>query len=54
MQVPDHQILCSGAIEPQSNCIEHPELVAQRIERYAQALSRAVTLFADEVMPAFT
>lgn len=33
--VPDDKILCPGVIEPQSNYIEHPELVAQRIERYA-------------------
>jgi len=29
--VPDHKIICPGVIEPQSNYIEHPELVAQRI-----------------------
>lgn len=34
--VPDDKILCPGVIEPQSNYIEHPELVAQRIERYAR------------------
>lgn len=33
--VPDDKILCPGVIEPQSNYIEHPELVAQRIERWA-------------------
>lgn len=32
---PDDKIICPGVIEPQSNYIEHPELVAQRIERYA-------------------
>ena len=34
--VPGDKILCPGVIEPQSNYIEHPELVAQRIERYAR------------------
>src|SRR5262249_46125356 len=34
VQVPDDKILCPGVIEPQSNYIEHPELVAQRIVRY--------------------
>ena len=34
-RVPDDKVLCPGVIEPQSNYIEHPELVAQRIERYA-------------------
>jgi 5-methyltetrahydropteroyltriglutamate--homocysteine methyltransferase len=36
VRVPDDKILCPGVIEPQSNYIEHPELVAQRIERYAR------------------
>ncbi|NCF23116.1 MAG: epoxyalkane--coenzyme M transferase [Gammaproteobacteria bacterium] len=36
VKVPDEKILCPGVIEPQSNYIEHPELVAQRIERYAR------------------
>ncbi len=39
-QVPDDRILCPGVIEPQSNYIEHPELVAQRIERYARLVGR--------------
>lgn len=34
--IPDDRILCPGVIEPQSNYIEHPELVAQRIERYGR------------------
>jgi 5-methyltetrahydropteroyltriglutamate--homocysteine methyltransferase len=33
--IPDDKILCPGVIEPQSPYIEHPELVAQRIERWA-------------------
>ena len=36
VDVPDDKVLCPGVIEPQSNYIEHPELVAQRIERYAK------------------
>jgi 5-methyltetrahydropteroyltriglutamate--homocysteine methyltransferase len=36
IEIPDDKILCPGVIEPQSNYIEHPELVAQRIERYAK------------------
>jgi len=40
VQVPDDKILCPGCIEPQSNYIEHPELVAQRIERYARLVGR--------------
>ena len=34
VKIPDDKVLCPGVIEPQSNYIEHPELVAQRIERY--------------------
>jgi 5-methyltetrahydropteroyltriglutamate--homocysteine methyltransferase len=40
IEVPDGKILCPGVIEPQSNYIEHPELVAQRIERYARIVGR--------------
>jgi len=40
VKVPDDKILCPGCIEPQSNYIEHPELVAQRIERYARLVGR--------------
>ena len=36
--VPDHKVICPGVIEPQSNYIEHPELVAQRIERWAEVV----------------
>jgi 5-methyltetrahydropteroyltriglutamate--homocysteine methyltransferase len=37
---PDDKILCPGVIEPQSTYIEHPELVAQRIARYAHLVGR--------------
>ncbi|HEX6238275.1 MAG TPA: hypothetical protein VFZ68_13840, partial [Acidimicrobiales bacterium] len=36
LDVPDDKVLCPGVVEPQSNYIEHPELVAQRIGRYAR------------------
>jgi 5-methyltetrahydropteroyltriglutamate--homocysteine methyltransferase len=39
-KVPDDKVLCPGVIEPQSNYIEHPELVAQRIERCARLVGR--------------
>jgi 5-methyltetrahydropteroyltriglutamate--homocysteine methyltransferase len=38
--VPDDKVLCPGVIEPQSNYIEHPELVAQRVTRYAALVGR--------------
>jgi 5-methyltetrahydropteroyltriglutamate--homocysteine methyltransferase len=40
LKVPDGKVLCPGVIEPQSNWIEHPELVAQRILRYANLVGR--------------
>jgi 5-methyltetrahydropteroyltriglutamate--homocysteine methyltransferase len=40
VKIPDDKIICPGVIEPQSNYIEHPELVAQRIERYARLVGR--------------
>jgi len=38
--LPDGKVLCPGMIEPQSPYIEHPEVVAQRIGRYADLLGR--------------
>ncbi|MGI9616102.1 MAG: cobalamin-independent methionine synthase II family protein [Acidimicrobiales bacterium] len=40
IDVPDDRVLCPGVIEPQSNYIEHPELVAQRIERYGRLVGK--------------
>lgn len=34
-RLPDHKILAPGLIDTCSNYIEHPELIAQRIERFA-------------------
>ena len=36
MKLPDGKILIPGVIDSTSNFVEHPELVSQRIERYAQ------------------
>ncbi len=38
MGVPAHKKLCPGLIEPQSNYIEHPDLVAQRLTQWAQVI----------------
>ncbi|MFT5133860.1 MAG: 5-methyltetrahydropteroyltriglutamate--homocysteine methyltransferase [Gammaproteobacteria bacterium] len=40
IKIPDDKILCPGVIEPQSNYIEHPELVAQRILHYTDLVGR--------------
>ncbi len=37
--VPKDKFICPGVIEPQSNYIEHPEVVAQRLERWAEVVS---------------
>jgi 5-methyltetrahydropteroyltriglutamate--homocysteine methyltransferase len=46
VRVPEGKVLIPGVIECQSNYIEHPEVVAQRIERYAHLVGR------DNVMAA--
>lgn len=38
--LPDDKVLCPGMIEPQSPYVEHPELIAQRIGRYADLVGR--------------
>jgi 5-methyltetrahydropteroyltriglutamate--homocysteine methyltransferase len=37
---PEDKVLAPGLIEPQSTYIEHPELIAQRIGRYADLVGR--------------
>ena len=34
-KIPDNKILAPGVIDTCSNYVEHPELIAQRIERFA-------------------
>jgi len=38
--VPDGKVLIPGVIESQTNYVEHPELIAQRIGRYAALVGR--------------
>jgi 5-methyltetrahydropteroyltriglutamate--homocysteine methyltransferase len=40
MPLPDDKILIPGVIDTCTNYIEHPELVAQRIEQYAGVVGR--------------
>ena len=40
VKLPDGKMLIPGVIESKSNFIEHPELVAQRIGRYANLVGR--------------
>jgi 5-methyltetrahydropteroyltriglutamate--homocysteine methyltransferase len=39
-RIPDDKILIPGVIDSVTNFIEHPELVAERIERFAQIVGR--------------
>jgi 5-methyltetrahydropteroyltriglutamate--homocysteine methyltransferase len=40
VKLPEEKVLVPGVIDSTTNFIEHPELVAQRIERYAAAVGR--------------
>jgi len=40
LRLPEGKILIPGVLESKSNFIEHPELIAQRIGRYAQLVGR--------------
>jgi 5-methyltetrahydropteroyltriglutamate--homocysteine methyltransferase len=40
VKLPDGKVLIPGVIESKSNFIEHPELIAQRIGRYARLVGR--------------
>jgi 5-methyltetrahydropteroyltriglutamate--homocysteine methyltransferase len=40
VKLPDGKVLIPGVIESKSNFIEHPELVAQRLARYARLVGR--------------
>ncbi|MGA1258342.1 MAG: hypothetical protein ACO3X0_06575 [Ilumatobacteraceae bacterium] len=36
--VPNNKTICPGVIEPQSNYIEHPELIAQRLVQWGEVV----------------
>jgi len=40
LKLPDGKVLIPGVIESKSNFVEHPELIAQRIARYANLVGR--------------
>jgi 5-methyltetrahydropteroyltriglutamate--homocysteine methyltransferase len=40
VKLPDGKVIVSGCIDSTSNFVEHPELVAQRIEKYASVIGR--------------
>jgi 5-methyltetrahydropteroyltriglutamate--homocysteine methyltransferase len=40
IKVPDGKVLCPGVITHASNIVEHPELIAERLLRYARLVGR--------------
>ena len=38
--IPDHKILVPGVLDTTTNFVEHPNLIAERIERYANVVGR--------------
>lgn len=40
VKIPEGKVLVPGVVESKSNFIEHPELIAQRISRYANLVGR--------------
>ncbi|MEO6378878.1 MAG: cobalamin-independent methionine synthase II family protein [Caulobacteraceae bacterium] len=47
-KLPEDKILIPGCIDSCSNYVEHPELVAQRIERYAEIVGRERVIAATD------
>jgi 5-methyltetrahydropteroyltriglutamate--homocysteine methyltransferase len=33
-RIPEDKVLAPGLVDTRSNCVEHPELIAQRLERF--------------------
>jgi 5-methyltetrahydropteroyltriglutamate--homocysteine methyltransferase len=40
IKLPDGKVLIPGVVDDKTNIVEHPELVAERIVRYAQLVGR--------------
>ena len=40
IRLPEEKVIIPGVLDSTTNFIEHPELVAQRIERYASVIGR--------------
>ena len=39
-EIPDNKVLVPGVVDTTTNFVEHPELIAQRIERFAGIVGR--------------
>jgi len=52
VRLPDDKILTTGVLDSTTNFIEHPELVAQRLVRYAEVWAKKTSLpAATAVLP---
>jgi 5-methyltetrahydropteroyltriglutamate--homocysteine methyltransferase len=40
VKVPEGKVLCAGVITHASNIVEHPELIAERLARFAKLVGR--------------
>jgi 5-methyltetrahydropteroyltriglutamate--homocysteine methyltransferase len=40
IKIPDGKVLCPGVITHASNIVEHPELIAERLMRFAKLVGR--------------
>jgi 5-methyltetrahydropteroyltriglutamate--homocysteine methyltransferase len=47
-KIPDDKVLMPGVIDSSTNFVEHPELVAQRIERFAEIVGRERVLASSD------
>ncbi len=48
LPLPEDKVLAPGVIDSTSNSVEHPELIAQRLQRYADVLGRERVIAASD------
>ena len=46
MKLSDDQVIVAGVIDPLTNFVEHPEVIAERIERVAHSVGDATRVLA--------
>src|SRR3954447_13017674 len=47
IKVPDGKVLCPGVVTHASNIVEHPELIAERLLRFAKLVGRQNVMAGD-------
>ena len=48
MKLPDDKALIVGVIDTKTNSVEHPELVAERLERFANIVGKELVIAATD------